>query len=61
MAQSKKLIAILDYVSHSMPEDERACIESGMDGFLSKPFDREKLKSTILQFCQKNRSSDKVS
>jgi|GEM_PF-5489737 CheY-like chemotaxis protein len=48
---------ILALTAHSMPEDRKAC----MDGLLSKPFDREILKDTVLEFCQRNRRNNKVS
>ena len=48
---------ILALTAHSMPEDRKAC----MDGLLSKPFDREILKDTVLEFCQINRRNNKVS
>jgi CheY-like chemotaxis protein len=47
---------ILALTAHSMPEDRKAC----MNGFLSKPVDREILKDTVLEFCQRNRRNNKV-
>ena len=41
---------IIALTAHTMPEDERACIDAGMDGFLPKPFDRQVLLETVLNF-----------
>ena len=38
---------ILALTANTLPEDRYACFESGMDGFLIKPLDREKLEEAL--------------
>jgi CheY-like chemotaxis protein len=35
--------AILALTANTLTEDRQACLEAGMDGFLVKPLDRDKL------------------
>ncbi len=40
-------IKIIGLTAHARKEDEVACLEAGMDGFLSKPIHKEKLIATL--------------
>ncbi|MDB5654540.1 MAG: hybrid sensor histidine kinase/response regulator [Tardiphaga sp.] len=42
---------ILALTANTLAEDRQACFEAGMDGFLVKPLDREKLASALAQLA----------
>jgi PAS domain S-box-containing protein len=46
-AQSGRRTPILALTANTLVEDRYACFESGMDGFLIKPLDREKLAEAL--------------
>ncbi len=46
-AQGARRTPIIALTANALTEDRRACFESGMDGFLIKPLDREKLAEAI--------------
>lgn len=40
-------VLIIAMTAHTMPEDERDCLEAGMDGYISKPVDFDAVLSII--------------
>jgi len=46
-AQAGRRTPILALTANTLVEDRYACFESGMDGFLIKPLDREKLTEAL--------------
>ncbi|MGY3133033.1 CheY-like chemotaxis protein [Bradyrhizobium sp. USDA 4501] len=46
-AQSVRRTPILALTANTLVEDRYACFEAGMDGFLIKPLDREKLEEAL--------------
>jgi CheY-like chemotaxis protein len=46
-AQSGRRTPILALTANTLVEDRYACFESGMDGFLIKPLDRDKLTDAL--------------
>jgi CheY-like chemotaxis protein len=38
---------VIGLTAHAMPDDRKACIESGMDDYLAKPIMREKLLASL--------------
>ena len=38
---------IIALTANAFDEDRNACVEAGMDGFLPKPLDRERLEATL--------------
>ncbi|MDD3375026.1 MAG: ATP-binding protein [Candidatus Omnitrophica bacterium] len=51
--QTGKHIPILAMTARAMVEDEKKCIESGMDGYIPKPIDAVKMYSIIEQVLEK--------
>jgi signal transduction histidine kinase/CheY-like chemotaxis protein len=45
-------LAVLALTAHAMPEDREACLAAGMDGHLSKPFERHDLEEAIARILQ---------
>jgi CheY-like chemotaxis protein len=45
--QRVRRTAILALTANTLVEDRYACFEAGMDGFLVKPLDREKLADAL--------------
>ena len=45
--QSGRRTPILALTANTLVEDRYACFEAGMDGFLIKPLDREKLEEAL--------------
>jgi CheY-like chemotaxis protein len=45
--ENGKHIPIIAMTAHAMDGDEKKCFAAGMDGYVSKPIDREKLFQTI--------------
>jgi PAS domain S-box-containing protein len=46
-AQARRRTPILALTANTLAEDRHACFEAGMDGFLVKPLDREKLAEAL--------------
>lgn len=46
-AKVKHHLPILALTANARPEDQKACLEAGMDGYLSKPFDQHDLEEAI--------------
>jgi CheY-like chemotaxis protein len=46
-ANSSARLPVLALTAHAMPEDRDACLAAGMDGHLSKPFERHDLEEAI--------------
>jgi len=51
-------IPIIALTARAMSGDMNKCLASGMDGYVSKPIDRQKLYETIEKFFTKERSTD---
>jgi CheY-like chemotaxis protein len=49
--QSGRPTPILALTANTMAEDRSACFEAGMDGFLIKPLDREKLEQALKELA----------
>jgi CheY-like chemotaxis protein len=48
--KTKEHVNIIAMTAYSMNGDRERCIEVGMDDYISKPFDMNKLKNVILRF-----------
>ena len=48
--ENGKHITIIAMTAHAMKGDKEQCLESGMDGYISKPIQADKLAETIEQF-----------
>jgi signal transduction histidine kinase/CheY-like chemotaxis protein len=46
-ASKSRRLAVLALTAHAMPEDREQCLAAGMDGHLSKPFERHDLEEAI--------------
>jgi PAS domain S-box-containing protein len=44
-------VPIIALTAHAFAEDELRCIEAGMNGFLTKPIDKNKIMSVIQRWC----------
>lgn len=51
--ETGKHLPIIALTAHAYEEDEKKCLESGMDGYVSKPIDYGKLFSLIEKFALK--------
>ncbi|MCO5132630.1 MAG: ATP-binding protein [Xanthobacteraceae bacterium] len=52
--QGARRTPIVALTANALAEDRDACFESGMDGFLIKPLDRDKLAETIAGFAARH-------
>lgn len=52
-AGTGKHIPIIALTARAMTVDRKKCLDSGMDGYVSKPIDRQRLYETIENFIQK--------
>ena len=50
MEAPKKDISILALTASVLSEDIKACLESGMNDYIPKPFKREELLSTLSKY-----------
>jgi PAS domain S-box-containing protein len=60
-AQAGRRTPILALTANTLLEDRYACFEAGMDGFLVKPLDREKLTEALAGLAPAFRTSQPVS
>lgn len=51
-------VTIIALTAGATEEEKERALNSGMDGFLGKPIDLDKLKKTLLPYLQKKRSRD---
>ncbi len=47
-------IAIVAMTANAMADDRLACIDSGMDDYLTKPFQPQDITAVLLRYCQGN-------
>jgi len=45
---------ILALTANAMKGDETSCLSAGMDGYLTKPFEADKLFATLQEIARKN-------
>jgi len=57
-APVKRRIPIIALTAHAMPGAERECKAAGMDAYLAKPIDRERLESYLDDFLAHERQGD---
>eukprot|EP01119_Soliformovum_irregulare_P010739 TRINITY_DN264_c0_g1_i1.p1 TRINITY_DN264_c0_g1~~TRINITY_DN264_c0_g1_i1.p1 ORF type:complete len:1151 (-),score=317.54 TRINITY_DN264_c0_g1_i1:162-3614(-) len=53
---AERRVLIVAFTAHAMIEDKEKCLESGMDGYLSKPLDPSLLKR-YLERCRKDKAA----
>lgn len=51
-------IPVVALTAHAMKGDDRKCFDAGCDDYLTKPIDREKLKSLLLKYLRSDRLAD---
>lgn len=49
-------VEIIAMTAHAMPEDERECLEAGMDGYISKPVEFDKVLAIIDNLLERKKS-----
>ena len=59
--QCRSPIPIVAMTAHAMKGDRERCLESGMDGYLTKPIRTSELDETLVQFFPKDRSTSDFS
>lgn len=52
----ENLLPIIGLTAHARKEDEKACYDVGMDGFLTKPLNREKMLETLQAYMPKKKA-----
>jgi len=50
-------LPILALTANARPEDQTDCLEAGMDGYLSKPFDQHDLEKAIASLVSQTRAA----
>jgi CheY-like chemotaxis protein/HPt (histidine-containing phosphotransfer) domain-containing protein len=58
--QTGKHIPIIAMTAHAMKGDEERCLASGMDGYICKPIQFDKLRAAIAQVCKGRSESQSV-
>ncbi len=56
-SKSKGHLPILALTANARPEDQKACLDAGMDGYLSKPFDQHDLQEAIALLIEQNQAA----
>ncbi len=52
--QTKAHLPIIAMTAKAMSEDEKKCLDAGMDAYVAKPFDAAKVFATIDQILRKD-------
>lgn len=55
--EKKEGVPIIALTANTLDNDEKKCLDAGMNGYLSKPFSPEELHDVILQFA-KNKQNE---
>ena len=58
--EGKRHTPIIGLTAGAMKNEKDSSIKAGMDEFLTKPIDPEKLRSAIVQYCLTNEQIDKI-
>lgn len=56
-AKIKTQLPILALTANARPEDQQACVEAGMSGYLSKPFDQHDLEEAIASLVSQTKAA----
>ena len=54
---SGKYVSIIAITANAIVGDKQRCLESGMDGYLSKPFKKDELLEVVENYSATNRHS----
>ena len=60
LASQRVRVPIVAMTANAMPSDQFACLEAGMDGFLSKPFKADDLRQWLEQVASSGKISPSV-
>jgi CheY-like chemotaxis protein len=55
--QGWKRTPVLAMTANAMQQDQDACVDSGMDDFIPKPFKREVLEAVLLRWLDPERAA----
>ncbi|HFC04090.1 MAG TPA: response regulator, partial [Rhizobiales bacterium] len=56
-AKAEHKLPILALTANARPEDQKACLDAGMNGYLSKPFDQHDLEEAIASLVSKAKAA----